>query len=118
MKKSVWCLCSCIVALACFLGAGAQTKDSSSQILDEPLWKTAVQSTNAQACSQCIKRCADSRDVCRGNACGIIGARSNGPQACTNPTNDTPASHKQFEAALKACFDQEKTCDAGCPCQH
>jgi hypothetical protein len=117
MKKSTLCLCFCIIALACFLEASAQTKDSS-KILDEILWKTAVQSTNAQACSQCIKSCADARDGCRASACAIIGAQSNTAQACTHPTNDTPETHKRFEAALKACFDQEKQCDAGCPCQH
>ncbi len=119
MKKLAICLCLITVAAVCSLGASAQTKNSSAQILDEAApWKTGVQSVNAQACSQCIKSCADTRDRCRANACAIIGAQSNGPQACQNATNDTPANHKRFTDALGACFAQERKCDAGCPCQH
>jgi hypothetical protein len=117
MKKSALCLCFTILAAAWSLGACAPTKNSSAQILDETatLWKTALQS--GDNCSKCIARCADDRDRCRASACAIIGAHSNTPQACSTPTNDTPQTHQQFVNALKACFDQEKTCDAQCPCK-
>src|SRR5579863_2237136 len=107
MKKGAICLFLFIIVAASSLGASAQTKNSSSQGLNETLWKTAVQAGNPN-CSNCITRCASIRDTCRTNACGIIGARSNGPQACTDATNDTPGNHKRFTDALNACFAQER----------
>ena len=117
--KTLWIrLCFNLFVAVFSIGALAQGNSSTKQVLDEVISPklTAVQSD--AACSQCISRCAGVRDSCRANTCRIIGAQSDTAQACKNATNDNPTTHKQFEDAVKACFAQERQCDAGCPCKH
>ena len=123
MRKITSVIGLCFLISTLSTGAGTGTRNAHHSVWDPNTvrvvdsgafpWIAASQSSD-QRCENCKNNCVTARDSCRKNVCSIIGADPDTQQACRNAKKDTPENRKKMEEAERACFDQDRRCQAAC----